>query len=124
MHTVRRKFRGKTDVWASDRADSIVDEWLKEDAETARELLDLVAQISKDGFSIHEKGVVLRYEWEHVWRIRRKRFRLIGFYHYNKDEFIIIDGYEKKTRKLTKRQRKRVDAVAKVRKDKDWVKDQ
>jgi len=49
--------------------------------------------------------------------------RLIGFYSApDKSAFVAVDGFTKRKQKLSKKERNRIDEVARVKKENDWVK--
>lgn len=64
----------------------------------------------------------IRHEWDGVWRIADSSlFRLIGFYEgTGKESFIVIDAFTKSGKSLSVAQRRRIDEVARVKREGLW----
>jgi len=90
-------------------------------------LLGKLRTFAENGFALFQgEGRPVRPEWREVFRIEYRRsslFRLIGFYaDEGRREFVVIDAFLKTGQALTPAQRKRIDAVADVKRDRLWRK--
>lgn len=77
------------------------------------------------GFRRAEYGDFVKHEWDGVYRFGRpdSLFRLIGFYEDDtKENFIVIDAFEKGKQRLNARERGLIDNVAAVKRNRDWEK--
>jgi hypothetical protein len=73
----------------------------------------------------HGSPPPVQAEWDGVYRLGYvdTLFRIIGFYEdASKSDFIAIDAYLKKGRKLNDPQRERINYVAAVKKERRWKK--
>lgn len=130
MHLVDQLFVGPryaTSVWISEAAKLVLDQFIEEDARTALAFLDKVDYYAQGGFHKKEGNgdwMPLRHEWDDVYRIgvvQRSDFRLIGFYEDEKKKaFIVIDGFMKTGHKLRAAQQRKIDEVARVKKESGW----
>lgn len=87
-------------------------------------MLDKLDHWTRAGFTDYTgKGKPIRYEWDGVHRIgtTRSQFRLIGFYDGKPGAcFIAIDAFTKRKQQLSAKERRRIDEVARVRRDGRW----
>jgi hypothetical protein len=84
-------------------------------------------RFAENGFALYERGdrPPIRAEGGGVYRIGTvdSLFRIIGFYEDdNKTSFIAVDAFLKRGQKLDASERRRIDEVARVRRDHDWQK--
>lgn len=81
---------------------------------------------AENGFWNHEgDDTPIRPEWDGVYRLGSTDtlFRLLGFYEDDaKHVFLIIDAYQKRGQQLNASDRKRIDRVAKIKKERQWIK--
>jgi hypothetical protein len=122
-------FKGpcKTRIWISDGAKKDVDRFCEKSNPPGRFIRHL-RRCAENGFGAYEGGSrpIVKPEWSGVYRIgfTWSLFRLIGFYEdpSTKADFIVIDALLKKGQSLNAADRRRIDAVARVKKDGDWIK--
>jgi hypothetical protein len=120
-------FPCKTHLWLSQRAQDEITHFRKR-GDPNGAYWKRVARFAKDGFGLHDQGEFppIRHEWDNVYRIGfvDSLFRLIGFYEdpSTKSDFIAIDAFLKKKKKLNRSERDRIDKVAEVRRLKQWRK--
>src|SRR5882724_6177218 len=111
-----------TRVWLSVSVQKTMTKRLRKRPDSARVFLKKLQQIAIHGFWNFESDVV-QPEWSGVFRvgIRSDLFRLIGFYEdASKQNFIVIDSFEKLGQALASPQRDRIDEVARVKHLKLW----
>jgi hypothetical protein len=114
----------KTQIWMSDAAISVVDEFRKRGDPDGR-FWKCVKRYAQQGFGnyIGDKCPI-RPEWDGVHRIGIKSslFRMIGFFPGDGlyGEFIVIDAFLKKGQKLNDSERNRINSVAAVKLSVGW----
>ncbi|HEY3243767.1 MAG TPA: hypothetical protein VGM03_10490 [Phycisphaerae bacterium] len=81
---------------------------------------------AQNGFRLHEgPDGPIRLEWDGVYRVGPidSLFRIIGFYENDsRAHFIGMDAFLKHGQQLTDGQKKRIDAVAAIKRDGNWRK--
>ena len=125
IHRVDPLFVGeeyRTEVWISKQAAKKLEKFVRK-SETGQRFIRKLATYAEEGFTNWEGGP-LCLEWDDVWRIGHSAtlFRLIGFYERRPDCWIAIDAITKKGQKLSSADRERINAVARVKRQKAWVK--
>ena len=127
IHRVEPLFVGddyRTDVWISEQASEVLNKFLGKTKAKGKEFIAKVAHYAKSGFENfqHSRGPI-RHEGNRVFRIAQTSslFRLIGFYVSGKSEFMCMDAFTKRGKKLSGPQRERIARVAKIKKQKSWV---
>ncbi len=126
MHEVAELRLGpscRTRVWLSEKAQKEIKKFRK-NSDPDRVFLKRLKRYAQNGFWFYEGDKQpIQHEWDDVYRIRPtdSLFRIIGFYE-NEDRahYIAIDAFLKKGQQLTDGQRRRIDAVAAVKRDGDW----
>ncbi len=127
IHRVEPLFVGddyRTDVWISEHASEVLNKFLGKTKAKGKEFIAKVEHYAKSGFENFEHSCgPIRHEWNRVFRIgqRSSLFRLIGFYVSGKSEFMCMDGFTKRGKKLSGPQRERIAQVAKIKSQKSWV---
>jgi len=129
MVEVRALFVGddyRTEVWISDSAAKAIKNYAGTKENPRGALLKKIKRYSLNGFRAWERrDGPITHEWDGVFRIghRSSLFRVIGFYGGSKrSEFIIADAYLKRGQQLSAPDRDRIDAFARIRKEKLWRK--
>lgn len=127
IHRVEPLFVGddyRTDVWIAEQASEVLNTFLGKAKARGKEFIAKVEHYAKNGFENfeHSRGPI-RHEGNQVFRIGQTSslFRLVGFYVGRKLEFICIDGFTKRGRKLSGPQRERLAQVARIKRQKSWV---
>lgn len=114
----------RTDVWISEQASEVLSKFLGKTRAKGQELVAKVEHYAESGFENFEHGRgPIRHEGNQVFRIGQTSslFRLIGFYVGGKSEFICMDGFTKRGRKLSGPQRERIAQVARIKQQGSWV---
>lgn len=132
MYEVEQYFRGKTDVWLTDKVVEAIfdhDGLDPEDIDMSNipaSLFKKISYYSEMGFLKHEgsKGRPIKHEGNGVYRIGHRLFRVYGFYtdEIRKNEFIGITPWLKRGQKNTSRERAIIKHIAQVKTDGDWIK--
>ena len=93
-----------------------------------KRLLNKLQHFAKTGFRPYEgEKRPIRHEWDGVYRIAHKPdtlFRICGFYEdeLGKTSFIAMDAFTKKGKKLTQRDRDRINDVVRIKNQQLWQK--
>jgi hypothetical protein len=127
IHEVDPLFTGTgygTALWISK---TVADEIDSFNVKNRCAVLDKLRYFATAGFWRFEggKGFPIKHEWDEAYRIAYKTsslFRIVGFYSINKTEFIAIDAFTKRKRKLSSSERGRIDVVAAVKENSSWRK--
>ena len=127
IHRVEPLFVGDdylTDVWISEQASEVLNKFLGKTKVKGKEFIAKVEHYAKSGFENfeHSRGPI-RHEGNQVFRIGQTSslFRLIGFYVGGKSQFICMDGFTKRGKKLSGPQRERIAQVARIKLQGSWV---
>ena len=114
----------KTRLWASDAVRDAIADFSEKRERTPGYFVGKLRYYAETGFELwigDEKPI--RREWGGVYRIgqRNSLFRVIGIFENNtRKDFIALDAYLKRGHKLGSRDKKRIDAVTKIRADSTW----
>lgn len=127
IHVVDELFVGDdfaTDVWASEDVQQALGR-LPPDVRVR--FLDKLRYYATGGFGVFTggRGRPIRVEWEGVFRVAHSPslFRVIGFFDERHNAvFIAMDAFKKQGKKLTSKERRRIDAVARVNAQGNWRK--
>ncbi len=128
MHVVDGLFVGneyRTDVWIAEKAAKVLNKFRERGA--GLKFVKKLRYYARAGFQEFEGDKApIRFEWDGVWRVARPSslFRLIGFYEDDKAAFIAIDAFTKSGTRLSAAERRRINAVARVKRDGLWKKRQ
>ena len=114
----------RTDVWISEQASEVLNKFLRKSKVKGKEFVAKVEHYAESGFENfeHSRGPI-RHEGNQVFRIGQTSslFRLIGFYVGGKSQFICMDGFTKRGKKLSGPQRERIAQVARIKLQGSWV---
>ena len=123
MYVVDDLFVGdeyRTDVWIAEKAAKALNKFQKRgDGLRFLQKLEYYAKVGFKKFDGFKNPI--RSEGRGVWRVRHSSlFRLIGFYDDGKAAFIAIDAFTKSGTSLSVAERKRINKVAQVKRDRLW----
>ena len=129
MHDVRELKFGtpcKTALWFSAKAERDLGRFRKK-GDPDKSFWKQLKRCSENGFALYEAGdwPKVKEEWDGAWRfgIRVSLFRLIGFYEDDsKASFIVIDAFFKSGQGLSDPERRRIDEVARIKRQALWRK--
>lgn len=129
MTDVTPLFKGpkyKTAVWISRSVGRELRRRAKRDRPMMERFLAKLEHYAKFGLGKFEQSDgPVRYEWDSVYRIgdRSSLFRLIGFFDGpERADFLVIDCFEKRGQKLDRTDKRRIDAVARIKRECCWRK--
>ena len=127
IHVVDELFVGEdyaTEVWVFEVVRDKLDQLGRTNA--GRRFFEKIEYYAKQGFGDFTggKGCPIQPEWEGTFRVSHSKsslFRIIGFFDGpGNGVFIAMDAFTKRGQGLSNAQRKRIDAVAKVKSGHNW----
>lgn len=129
MHEVAEVAFGgprRTRLWLSEAVEKAIVRF-RRDGDPNGAFWKKIKRYAQTGFALYEHGErpPIRAEWDGVYRIGTvdSLFRIIGFYENDdRNDFIAIDAFLKSGQQLNRAERRRIDEVARVKKDGDWAK--
>jgi phage-related protein len=123
MIKVKRFLRGTKDLYLSEKVFDFIKSYEKmdRDGNPVNKVVYKLNYLARGGFVVDNNNI--KPEGEGVFRIRVQDIgRIIGFYE-EKDKFIAIDCFYKKTQKLHRKQKNIIKKVAEIKKNKpkQWI---
>ena len=118
---------GITELYISDEINELIESYDKKDKDGIE-----INQLHLKLKNLCDKGfdnfipTIIRPEWEQVYRIgfNDLRIRIIGFFSRvgtsRKQCFIAINCFDKKSNKLNRLQKNKIDKVVKIKKEQKW----
>jgi len=129
MVIVRPLFAGdayRTEVWISDDALAAIEKYVRKKENPRGFLLKKLKHYAMNGFENYVgSDKPIRHEWDGVYRIGHDNnlFRVLGFFDGRGDGiFISADAYLKRGQDLSAADRRRINAVARIKAEGTWRK--
>ena len=115
----------KKDLYVSDEVRIFIQSFEREEnGKTVNAVLLKLDYLARRGFDIDNSNV--RHEWQGVYRIAVKgskgdnrEGRIIGFF--DRNNFIALCSFYKNEQRLRKDQKKIIDKVSRIKRDKQWM---